>query len=89
MAGDHSREVTALANLATFERYAGDLQSAAVLYSEALVLAEELGDTPAVNDILVNMGELAMINGDLVSEAELYSRALRGADQKGQRRSCT
>jgi hypothetical protein len=83
VAGDRSRELGALTNLATFERYAGDLQSAAVLFSEALLLAEELEDTPAVNDILVNMGELGVINGDLVSVAELYSRALRGAHREG------
>jgi tetratricopeptide (TPR) repeat protein len=88
-AGDRSREAAATANLATFECYAGDLEPAALHYSEALLLAEELGSTPLLNDILGNMAELAVRKGDLVGAAELYSQALRGAHREGQRRSCT
>jgi ATP/maltotriose-dependent transcriptional regulator MalT len=88
-AGDRSREAAATANLATFECYAGDLELAALHYSEALLLAEELGSTPLLNDILGNMAELAVRKGDLVGAAELYSQALRGAHREGQRRSCT
>ena len=47
-AGDRGREAAALANLATFERYAGELELAALHYSEALRLVEHLGNTPVV-----------------------------------------
>jgi predicted ATPase/DNA-binding SARP family transcriptional activator len=79
VAGDRHSEGTILSNLASHELRYGNAESASVHFSEALEIAEEMGDDSLLSLVLENMATLSIIQGDPVSGSEICDRGLRAA----------